>query len=156
MKYQKKQRAILLLEDGTIFHGKAAGAIGTATGELCFNTGMTGYQEILTDPSYCGQLITKTYPHIGNYGINNEDIGWMSGGYIDINVKSTDIKNNLLSQIDQPVLWYQIITNMRKAGYDNFIEVGPKQVLTKLNKQIIPKANTLSSETLSKFLNINV
>ena len=73
MKYQKKQSAILLLEDGTIFHGKSAGSIGTATGELCFNTGMTGYQEVMTDPSYFGQLLTFTYPEIGNTGINFED-----------------------------------------------------------------------------------
>ena len=74
MKYQKKQTAILLLEDGTIFHGKAAGAIGTATGELCFNTGMTGYQEVFTDPSYSGQLMITTNAHIGNYGTNSNEI----------------------------------------------------------------------------------
>jgi carbamoyl-phosphate synthase small subunit len=74
MKYQKKQSAILLLEDGTIFHGKAAGAIGTATGELCFNTGMTGYQEVFTDPSYSGQLMITTNAHIGNYGTNPNEI----------------------------------------------------------------------------------
>ena len=74
MKYQKKQTAILLLEDGTIFHGKAAGAIGTATGELCFNTGMTGYQEVFTDPSYSGQLMITTNAHIGNYGANPNEI----------------------------------------------------------------------------------
>ena len=54
MKYQSKQKAILILEDGSIFHGHAAGLKGTATGEVCFNTGMTGYQEIFTDPSYYG------------------------------------------------------------------------------------------------------
>ena len=74
MKYQKKQTAILLLEDGTIFYGKAAGAIGTATGELCFNTGMTGYQEVFTDPSYSGQLMITTNAHIGNYGTNPNEI----------------------------------------------------------------------------------
>jgi len=74
MKYQKKQDAILLLEDGTIFYGKSAGAIGTATGELCFNTGMTGYQEVFTDPSYFGQLMITTNAHIGNYGTNNKEI----------------------------------------------------------------------------------
>lgn len=60
--------AILLLEDGTVFHGKAAGKIGTTTGEICFNTGMTGYQEIFTDPSYFGQILVTTNAHIGNYG----------------------------------------------------------------------------------------
>ena len=65
--------AKLILENGKIFKGYAFGKIGTTTGEVCFNTGMTGYQEIITDPSYCGQLVTLTYPHIGNYGINKDD-----------------------------------------------------------------------------------
>jgi carbamoyl-phosphate synthase small subunit len=66
--------AILLLEDGTFFRGKAAGKIGTTTGEICFNTGMTGYQEIFTDPSYTGQILVATNVHIGNYGIHDEEI----------------------------------------------------------------------------------
>jgi len=66
-------KAILALEDGTIFEGKSFGAIGEQTGEVVFNTSMTGYQEILTDPSYKGQIVTMTYPLIGNYGINPED-----------------------------------------------------------------------------------
>ena len=67
-------KAILLLEDGTVFEGKSFGAKGTACGEVVFNTAMTGYQEILTDPSYHEQIITMTYPLIGNYGTNNADI----------------------------------------------------------------------------------
>ena len=63
----------LILENGTVFTGTNFGAEGETIGEVCFNTGMTGYQEILTDPSYCGQLITMTYPHIGNYGVNSDD-----------------------------------------------------------------------------------
>ncbi|MFG5779413.1 glutamine-hydrolyzing carbamoyl-phosphate synthase small subunit [Comamonas sp. J-3] len=66
--------AILALADGTVFIGNSIGAQGTTTGEVVFNTAMTGYQEILTDPSYCQQIVTLTYPHIGNYGINGEDI----------------------------------------------------------------------------------
>ena len=66
--------AILALEDGTIFHGNGFGARATAVGEVCFNTSMTGYQEILTDPSYKRQIVTMTYPEIGNYGINLADI----------------------------------------------------------------------------------
>ncbi len=73
MKYLNKKEAILVLEDGTIFYGKSAGAIGTATGELCFNTGMTGYQEVFTDPSYYGQLMITTNAHIGNYGVDKEE-----------------------------------------------------------------------------------
>ena len=70
----KHQKAILLLEDGREFSGTSFGHIGETTGEVCFNTGMSGYQEILTDPSYCKQIVTMTSPHIGNYGINSEDI----------------------------------------------------------------------------------
>lgn len=74
MKYTPKAPAILLLEDGKIFYGKAAGKIGTATGEICFNTGMSGYQEIFTDPSYFGQIVVTTNVHIGNYGVNNDEV----------------------------------------------------------------------------------
>ncbi len=74
MKFIEKQTGLLLLEDGTVFYGKAAGKTGTATGEICFNTGMTGYQEIFTDPSYFGQTLIATNVHIGNYGIHQEEI----------------------------------------------------------------------------------
>ncbi len=66
-------RALLALEDGRIFEGESFGAIGTRVGEICFNTAMTGYQEVLTDPSYCGQIVAMTYPLIGNYGTNSLD-----------------------------------------------------------------------------------
>src|SRR6202166_5279300 len=66
-------KAILALEDGTIFHGQGFGARASADGEVCFNTSMTGYQEVLTDPSYRGQIVTMTYPLIGNYGVNGLD-----------------------------------------------------------------------------------
>jgi len=66
--------AILALADGTVFPGNSIGATGSTTGEVVFNTAMTGYQEILTDPSYCQQIVTLTYPHIGNYGVNQEDV----------------------------------------------------------------------------------
>jgi len=66
--------AVLVLEDGTVFHGNATGKIGTATGELCFNTGMTGYQEVFTDPSYFGQLLVATNAHIGNYGTKDDEV----------------------------------------------------------------------------------
>ncbi|HEY3374326.1 MAG TPA: glutamine-hydrolyzing carbamoyl-phosphate synthase small subunit [Candidatus Aquicultor sp.] len=68
-----KKRAILALEDGTVFHGYGFGAAGETSGEVVFNTSMTGYQEILTDPSYAGQIVTMTYPLIGNYGVNKDD-----------------------------------------------------------------------------------
>ncbi|MDB5158863.1 MAG: carbamoyl phosphate synthase small subunit, partial [Mucilaginibacter sp.] len=74
MTYFTKLPAVLLLEDGTVFHGKAAGKIGTTAGEICFNTGMTGYQEIFTDPSYFGQIMVATNAHIGNYGIADAEV----------------------------------------------------------------------------------
>ena len=66
--------ALLVLEDGTSFRGVAIGAAGETFGEVVFNTSMTGYQEILTDPSYCGQIVTMTYTEIGNYGTNSDDL----------------------------------------------------------------------------------
>ena len=64
----------IFFQNGKFLEGQSLGYIGTTGGEVCFNTGMTGYQEILTDPSYCGQMITMTYPHIGNYGVNPDDV----------------------------------------------------------------------------------
>src|SRR5690242_1555657 len=66
--------AVLALENGTVFQGKAAGAEGTTAGEVVFNTSMTGYQEVLTDPSYSGQIVTMTCPEVGNYGVTAEDV----------------------------------------------------------------------------------
>src|SRR5688572_13090299 len=70
--------ALLVLADGTVLEGYGLGATGHAVGEVCFNTAMTGYEEILTDPSYAGQIITFTFPHIGNVGTNEEDIETVS------------------------------------------------------------------------------
>lgn len=90
-------KAILVLADGTVFHGTAIGAGGTAVGEVVFNTAMTGYQEILTDPSYAEQLVTLTYPHIGNYGTNHEDEEsnrvWAKGLIIrDMSLKASNFR----------------------------------------------------------------
>src|SRR5574342_1170174 len=77
------QPAKLALEDGTVFTGRSIGAAGEVDGEVCFNTSMTGYQEVLTDPSYRGQIVTMTYPEIGNTGINPDDVEsarpWVEG-----------------------------------------------------------------------------
>lgn len=74
MKYNNKQQAVLLLKDGTIFYGKSIGISGTTFGEIAFNTGTTGYQEIFTDPSYFGQIMVTTNAHIGNYGVNVNEV----------------------------------------------------------------------------------
>ena len=73
MNSQTNREAVLALADGTIFRGTAIGAEGQSIGEVVFNTALTGYQEILTDPSYAHQIVTLTYPHIGNVGVNTED-----------------------------------------------------------------------------------
>jgi carbamoyl-phosphate synthase small subunit len=73
IKYTSAPRAVLVLEDGSVFEGRAAGKIGITSGEICFNTGMTGYQEIFTDPSYFGQIIVMTNSHIGNYGVEDSE-----------------------------------------------------------------------------------
>src|SRR6188472_4679806 len=76
-------KAILVLEDGRTFHGASFGADGETFGEMVFNTSMSGYQEIITDPSYAGQIVCMTYPQIGNYGVNEEDVesrrAWVEG-----------------------------------------------------------------------------
>ena len=74
----RKRQAFLVLEDGTVYRGYAFAGSGEVLGEVVFNTGMTGYQEVITDPSYKGQIVTMTYPLVGNYGINPEDME--SGG----------------------------------------------------------------------------
>ena len=71
--FPSRPQALLALADGTVFRGRAIGAHGHAVGEVVFNTSMTGYQEIVTDPSYAGQIVTLTYPHIGNVGVNPDD-----------------------------------------------------------------------------------
>ena len=73
MKNSDRKKAVLMLSDGSFFEGLSIGAIGTTTGEMCFNTGMTGYQEIFTDPSYSGQVMVTTHTHIGNYGIHADE-----------------------------------------------------------------------------------
>jgi carbamoylphosphate synthase small subunit len=70
----EQKPAVILLEDGTVFHGVGVGKIGTTTGEIAFNTGMTGYQEVFTDPSYCKQILIMTTAHIGNYGVHADEV----------------------------------------------------------------------------------
>lgn len=105
-------QAKLLLEDGTLFTGKAFGSIGDAVGEVVFSTGMTGYQEIMTDPSFCGQIVTMTYPLIGNYGINRDDLegirpflhGFVVRRYEEVpsNWRSTTTLERMLKEYDIP------------------------------------------------------
>src|SRR5690349_11391822 len=95
----KKRYATLALEDGLVFYGTAFGAAVDSYGEVCFNTSMTGYQEILTDPSYAGQMVCMTYPHIGNVGVNKQDMEsrkvWMGGFLVR---ELTEVPANFRSQ----------------------------------------------------------
>lgn len=74
LRYNKRNSAVLVLEDGSVYKGLSIGKIGTTSGEICFNTTMTGYQETYTDPSYCGQILVATAPHIGNYGVTDDEV----------------------------------------------------------------------------------
>jgi len=127
--------AVLILEDGTIFHGKAFGKIGTTTGELCFNTGMTGYQEVFTDPSYYGQVLIMNSVHIGNYGVMPKDVESASvkiRGLIGRNleerysrIQATDSLQNYLEQQNivaiEDVDTRALVTTVRTKGAMNCI-----------------------------------
>ena len=91
-KMTQQKDALLVLEDGTTCYGQAFGAIGTTGGEICFNTGMTGYQEIFTDPSYYGQVLIMNNVHIGNYGVKDEDVqrGRTVGGSAGVKLDRQD------------------------------------------------------------------
>jgi carbamoyl-phosphate synthase small subunit len=109
---------VLVLHDGSVFRGRGIGATGKAVGEVCFNTSMTGYQEILTDPSYAGQIITFTFPHVGNVGVNDEDIetrGTAARGLV-LKADITDPSNwRALSHLDQ---WLKLRGLVGIAGID--------------------------------------
>lgn len=160
MKYHTRKKAIILLADGTIFHGKAVGnKEGTAFGEVCFNTGMTGYQEIFTDPSYFGQLMVTTNAHIGNYGTNKDEVeseGIKIAGLICRNFSynySRDIadasleeflnKNNLfaISDVDTRAL----VSYIRDNGAMNAVISTDVENIEGLKKQLaeVPDMNGL-------------
>lgn len=90
----------LILESGEVFHGKGFGANTDTEGEVVFNTGMTGYQELISDPSYCGQIVTMTYPLIGNYGINRDDFESIEPAIKGLIVRELcDFPSNFRSQL---------------------------------------------------------
>ena len=144
------QKAVLMLADGHVFHGKAFGKIGTATGEICFNTGMTGYQEVFTDPSYYGQIIIMNNVHIGNYGTFAKDVE--SGtvkikGLIGRNLEdrySRYFADSSLSAYlqDQNIVAIEdidtraLVTHIRKSGAMNCIISSETEDLTLLKQQL--------------------
>ncbi len=142
--------AVLLLEDGTVFHGKSAGKVGTTAGEICFNTGMTGYQEIFTDPSYFGQLLVATNAHIGNYGTKDAETESK-----DIKIAGLICKNfthqHSRKKADQSIQEYfegeqlvgisdvdtrAIVKHIRSKGAMNAIISSEETDLSKLKKQL--------------------
>jgi len=172
--YSKKP-AILILDNGKTFSGYAFGKLGTTIGEVCFNTGMSGYQEILTDPSYCGQLVTMTYPHIGNYGVNAEDIeshkiqvsGFIvkEGSDYYSNFKASDSLENILKENNivgiQGLDTRALVRCIRDEGAMNGIISSEKINLQKLTSKLKkhPSMNGMDlakKVTCQKFYNWNV
>ena len=164
MKYQTRKKALVLLADGTIFYGKSVGIEGTSTGEICFNTGMTGYQEIFTDPSYFGQLMVATNAHIGNYGVNDNEVesdGIKISGLIcrnfsfthsrvdsDGNLKDWFIKHNLvaISDVDTRAL----VAYIRDNGAMNAIISTEVENIESLKEQLAEIPNMEGLELASK------
>ncbi|HNB49106.1 MAG TPA: carbamoyl phosphate synthase small subunit, partial [Chitinophagales bacterium] len=156
--------AILLLEDGTTFHGFACGKIGTATGEICFNTSMTGYQELFTDPSYFGQLLVSTNVHVGNYGVKaSEDesnqiqiAGLICRDYTnsfsrkqaDSSIEDYFIKNNLvgITGIDTRA----VVRHVREKGAMNAIVSSENTDIDALKKQLATVPSMEGLELSSK------
>lgn len=165
MKYQARRKAILLLADGTIFHGKSvADKEGTSFGEVCFNTGMTGYQEIFTDPSYFGQLMVTTNTHIGNYGTTteeNESDGIKISGLICKNFSydfSRDIADRSLEQfLDENKLFAisdvdtrALVSYIRDNGAMNAVMSTDVDNIEALKKQLAESPNMNGLELASK------
>ncbi|WP_397447296.1 glutamine-hydrolyzing carbamoyl-phosphate synthase small subunit [Polaribacter sp. R77954] len=164
MKYQTRKKALVLLADGTIFYGKSVGIEGTSTGEICFNTGMTGYQEIFTDPSYFGQLMVATNAHIGNYGVNDNEVesdGIKISGLIcrnfsfthsrvdsDGNLKDWFVKHNLvaISDVDTRAL----VAYIRDNGAMNAIISTDVDNIDGLKKQLSEVPSMEGLELASK------
>jgi carbamoyl-phosphate synthase small subunit len=140
------QPALLLFEDGTAYHGKSLGKIGTTGGEICFNTGMTGYQEIYTDPSYFGQIVVNTNAHIGNYGIQ-----------LDLEEESQSIKIsgmvcNSFSQVySRKMADFSLQTYFEKANVVGIHDIDTRQLVRQVRSKGVMNA-IISSEILDEKL----
>ena len=164
MKYQQRKNALVLLAYGTFFYGKSVGIEGTVTGEICFNTGMTGYQEIFTDPSYFGQIMVTTNAHIGNYGINTSEVesdGIKISGLVvrnfsfehsrvdsDGNLKDWFVEHNLvaISDVDTRAL----VSYIRDHGAMNAIISTETDNIDKLKAQLSKAPSMQGLELASK------
>lgn len=150
MQHTTRSKAILLLADGTIFHGKSIGISGKTFGEVCFNTGMTGYQEIFTDPSYFGQIMVATNPHIGNYGVNANEIEAdqiMISGLVcknfSFNHSRPDSESNLFDYFEKQNLicisdvdTRALVSYIRDHGAQNAVICTDGTALTELKEQL--------------------
>jgi len=145
----EQARALLALEDGTVFEGRSFGRRGETTGEVVFNTALCGYQEVLTDPSYAGQIVTMTYPHIGNYGVNREDVesarpqvagfvvreisgvtsSWRAAGGLDQWLDEHDIVG--ISEIDTRALTRHLRTHGAKRGAISTQDLDPGSLVAR-------------------------
>ena len=164
MKYQQRKKALVLLADGTIFYGKSVGIEGTVTGEICFNTGMTGYQEIFTDPSYFGQIMVTANAHIGNYGVNASEVeseGIKISGLVvrnfsfehsrvdsDGNLKDWFVEHNLvaISDVDTRAL----VSYIRDHGAMNAVISTETDDIDKLKAQLSKAPSMEGLELASK------
>jgi carbamoyl-phosphate synthase small subunit len=163
-------RARLILEDGTVFEGNSFGALGESFGEVVFNTGMTGYQEVLTDPSYYGQIVTMTYPLIGNYGTNLDDIesnhphvrgfvvrewsthpsNWRSMGTLDEYLKTHNIIG--LQGIDTRMLTKRIRVHGTMRGVITTLDTPAEEYVAKLNTtNLLPRDQVARVTTKSTY-----
>ncbi|WP_395043627.1 glutamine-hydrolyzing carbamoyl-phosphate synthase small subunit [Flavobacterium sp.] len=164
MNYTTRPQAILLLADGTIFYGKSIGISGTTFGEVCFNTGMTGYQEIFTDPSYFGQIMVATNPHIGNYGVNNEEVESdkiMISGLVcknfSFNHSRPDSESNLYDYFEKQNLicisdvdTRALVSYIRDNGAQNSVISTDGTSIEELKKQLSQVPNMKGLELASK------
>src|SRR6266850_4998403 len=142
-------RAILALEDGVVFEGRSFGRAGETTGEVVFNTALAGYQEVLTDPSYAGQIVTMTYPHIGNYGVNRDDVesvrpqvagfvvreastkasSWRASGELHRYLEEAGVVG--ISEIDTRALTRHLRTHGAKRGIVSTRSADPEELVAK-------------------------
>src|SRR3989441_3015037 len=145
--HPRRPRAVLALEDGAFFRGVSFGRVGETQGEVVFNTGLCGYQEVLTDPSYAGQIVTMTYPHIGNYGVNGEDVessrlqvagfvvreisavasSWRSAGSLERYLDDAAVVG--ISEIDTRALTRHLRVHGAKRGVISALSLNPDELV---------------------------
>ncbi|MFN5423271.1 MAG: carbamoyl-phosphate synthase domain-containing protein [bacterium] len=164
----KSLPAVLVLEDGMVFHGRSFGMIGTTSGELCFNTGMTGYQEVFTDPSYYGQVLIMNNVHTGNYGVKAEDVESNTvkiKGLIGRNLEekysrimaSDSLQNYLLEQkvvAIEDVDTRALVTHIREKGAMNCI-ISSENLDVESLKEAVKKVPSMEGLELASLVSTN-